>query len=150
MIIIDLTLLSSLTAFFLSARSSVVSPLGLYVLALSLRSFANKSSVICFCVKPLVARLSSGRSCRPVNFISLSYIKRFQLCHDFSCVMRACFCHADNKGTDQPAHMYSLIRGCQYFSLLEYEPYPEKICLRGFRLGLIQTELYSHRRWLET
>ena len=72
-LILDLTLLSSLMAFFLSARSSVVSPLGLYVLALSLRSFAIKSSSICFCVRPRVAKLSSGRSCLPFNLMSLSY-----------------------------------------------------------------------------
>ena len=30
-----------------------------------------------------------------------------------------------------------------------YEPRPEQTGLRGFRLGPIQTGLYSHRRWLE-
>ena len=30
-----------------------------------------------------------------------------------------------------------------------YEPRSEKTGLRGFRLGPIQTGLYSHRRWLE-
>ena len=30
-----------------------------------------------------------------------------------------------------------------------FEPRLEKTCLRGFRPGLTQTELYSHRRWLE-
>ena len=29
------------------------------------------------------------------------------------------------------------------------EPRCEKICLRSFRQGLIQTGLYKHRRWLE-
>ena len=30
------------------------------------------------------------------------------------------------------------------------EPRSEKTGLRGFRPGLTQTRLYSHRRWLET
>ena len=38
----------------------------------------------------------------------------------------------------------SMIYACS-----EYEPQREKTCLRGFRPGLTQTGLYSHRRWLE-
>ena len=34
------------------------------------------------------------------------------------------------------------------FYSLEYEPRPEKTCHRGFRPGLTQIGLYSHRRWL--
>ena len=30
-----------------------------------------------------------------------------------------------------------------------YEPRREKTCLLGFQSGLIQTRLYSHRKWLE-
>ena len=30
-----------------------------------------------------------------------------------------------------------------------YEPYCEKTGLRGFRPGLTQPSLHSHRRWLE-
>ena len=33
--------------------------------------------------------------------------------------------------------------------LKTYEPRSEKTCLRGFRPGPTQTELYSPRRWLE-
>ena len=33
--------------------------------------------------------------------------------------------------------------------ILEYEPRCEKTGLQGFRPGLTQTGLYSHRRWLE-
>ena len=32
---------------------------------------------------------------------------------------------------------------------LPYEPRSEKTGLRGFRPGLIQTRLYSYRKWLE-
>ena len=32
----------------------------------------------------------------------------------------------------------------------KYEQPHEKPCFRGFRPGPTQTELYSHRKWLET
>ena len=43
----------------------------------------------------------------------------------------------------------SLVRLCGYACSPEpYELRREKACLRGFRPGLTQTELYSHRKWL--
>ena len=39
--------------------------------------------------------------------------------------------------------MFSIVR------IFNIEPRGEKTGLRGFRPGPTQTELYSHRRWLE-
>ena len=36
------------------------------------------------------------------------------------------------------------------FTMFTYEPRSEKTGLRGFRPGPTQTELHSHRRWLES
>ena len=38
---------------------------------------------------------------------------------------------------------------CDINELFRYEPCSEKTGLWGFRPGLTQTRLYSHRRWLE-
>ena len=36
-----------------------------------------------------------------------------------------------------------------FMVLYGYDPYQEETCLWGFPLGLTQTDLYNHKKWLE-
>ena len=55
------------------------------------------------------------------------------------------FLHADSEDSDHPRWTQLLVSS----SNGTYEPRCEKTGLRGFRPGLTQTGLCSHRRWLE-
>ena len=67
--------------------------------------------------------------------------------------MICAFLFANDNGTFVSAH--ELIHRLFYLFFLEencsssFEPRCEKTGLQGFRQGLAQTRLYSHRGWLE-
>ena len=58
--------------------------------------------------------------------------------------------HGNGNGNAYDRGDYNSSFALRAVELKTYEPRCEKTGLRGFRPGLTQTGLYSHRRWLET
>ena len=74
------------------------------------------------------------KSVNSISYVSI-YLPSFEKVENVAITR----CHLINK----ILHVHSIV--CWIFN----EPRSEKTGLRGFRPGPTQTELYSHRRWLE-